>query len=98
MNQLPTLILVNGSHYRMEKPQTTDERYEENDCENIFDLFETVCDVKGHLFGIEPEKDILPNQPKDVLYKWCICCDVHIKFWCYSPDMIDAIESKVMCC
>ena len=82
----------------MEKQQTTDERYEENDCENILDCFETICDVEGHLFDIEPEKDILPEQLKDDLFKWCFVCDAHIKFWHYSSDMVDAIKSKGLCC
>jgi hypothetical protein len=82
----------------MEKPQTVDERYEENNCEKILDLFQTICDVQGHLFDIEPERDIFPKQAKDDLFKWCFVCESLIKFWKYSPDMVDAIESKELCC
>ena len=83
----------------MEKQPTVDEKIETIDSDNYLVYFDSVCDVKGHLFGIEPDKDILPKQPKDDLFKWCFVCDGHVKFWKYSPDMVQAIEkSKVMCC
>ena len=98
MHQLSTLILLNGSHYRMEKPQTTDERYEENDCENILDLVETVCDVKGHLFLDGYSEYDVDGEFDGNLYAKCIVCENLIKFWYYSPEMVDVIKSKVMCC
>lgn len=60
----------------------------EKDCESLFDMFETICDVKGHLF-IEPEKDIIPKELGDPLFKFCFVCDDYIKFWHYSCEMID---------
>jgi len=79
----------------MEKPQTTDERYEENNCENILDCFQTVCDVNGHLFldgyseyGVDGEFD-------GNLYAKCAVCESSIKFWHYSREMVDAIKSKL---
>jgi len=80
----------------MEKQQTAQERYESNNCENIFDCFQTVCDVEGHLFDIEPERDILPKQTKDNLKKYCFVCESLIQFWHYSSDMVDEIR-KVKC-
>ena len=81
MNQI-NLIIVNGNYYRMESKKD--------------ELFDDVCDVKGHLFF--DDKDILPEEPKDSLFKFCFICDQHIQFWQYSSDMVDAMKSKVMCC
>ena len=77
------LIEYNGSHYRMEKPYD--------------DVFESICDIEGHLF-IDNDKDILPEEPDDDLFKWCFVCDGHIKFWHYSPEMIVVLKSKELCC
>jgi len=60
-------------------------------------LFESICEIKGHLF-IDDKKDIQPEEPTDNLFKFCFVCDGHIAFWYYSPDMIDAIKSKGLCC
>ena len=83
LSVVPYLVEVNGSHYRMEKP------YDE--------VFESICDIEGHCF-INDDKDILPEEPEDNLFKFCFVCEEHIMFWYYSPDMIYVIKSKVMCC
>ena len=61
------------------------------------EYFESVCDVKGHLF-IDDKKDILPEELTDNLFKYCFVCEGHIAFWHYSPEMVDVIKSKELCC
>ena len=93
MKQIPDLILVNGSYFRMEKQIEQNQRLELlSDTGNILDSFESVCDVNGHIFNIFPEQDIYPINSKDDLFKFCICCNSLIRFWRYSSDMVDAIR------
>ena len=61
------------------------------------ELFESICSIKGHLF-INDERDIVPEDEKDSLLKFCFLCDGYIQFYQYSPDMVDVLKSKVMCC
>jgi len=60
------------------------------------EVFESICDIKGHLFWQEDDPE--PEEPTDNLLKKCFVCDDYITFWYYSQDMIDAIKSKGLCC
>lgn len=60
-------------------------------------LFESICDIKGHLF-IDDQKDIMPKESDDNLFKFCFVCEGHVTFWYYSPDMVDVVKSKELCC
>ena len=84
LHQIPSLIQVNGSTFRMEKPHD--------------DLFESVCDVKGHLFLDGYSEYDVDGEFDGNLYAKCTVCENLIKFWYYSSDMIDTIKSKELCC
>jgi len=84
LHQIPSLIQVNGSTFRMEKPHD--------------ELFDSVCDVRGHLFLDGYSEYDVDGEFDGNLYAKCTVCENLIKFWYYSPDMIDTIKSKELCC
>ncbi len=59
------------------------------------EVFESICDIEGHLFF--EEDDPIPESEEN-LRKFCFVCDDYITFWYYSPEMVDAIKSKGVCC
>jgi len=59
--------------------------------------FQSVCDVKGHLFLDGYSEYDTDNNFDGNLYAKCTVCENLIKFWFYSSDMIDVI-SKEKCC
>ena len=54
---LPNLIEINGSHYRIEKPQD--------------ELFKSVCEINGHLFIAD--NDPIPVPEENLLKKCFVC-------------------------
>jgi len=60
--------------------------------------FESVCDVKGHLFLDGYSEYDIDGEFDGNLYAKCFVCENLIKFWHYSSEMVDAVKSKEKCC
>jgi hypothetical protein len=77
------LVRIHGNYYRMEESK---------------EIFESVCDVKGHLFLDEYSEYDADDNFDGNLYAKCFVCENLIKFWYYSPEMVDVMKSKELCC